>query len=308
MVNGNSAFVKNGTYTNTTASTNVTGGCLSLAVIATICGYSSTRTLDNTGTAPVWKAGAASTTLFVNTFGLIRNVTLDGNAQTTTKCFGGGYGAILCTIQNFNSASTAVTWLIDCTVTLNSAAILVVSIVRCLSTANTALCMQISGTGSAVDSIFASNTGASTIGLYSAGPVSVTNCTFYTNGQYGFQCDATAQIDNCIFEGNVTAGANLSSAATVLRNCASFNNTKLAGTYMIDSGAIALSASPFTNAGSGDFSLNTTSGGGAACRAAGIPGTLGSSTGHADVGAIQHADPAGGGGGGGSPVQIFSAG
>jgi hypothetical protein len=58
-------------------------------------------------------------------------------------------------------------------------------------------------------------------------------------------------------------------------------------------GDVTLSAGPFTNSGSGDYSLNSTAGGGAAARAACWPGAFpgGTTTGNLDIGAVQHADP-----------------
>jgi len=60
----------------------------------------------------------------------------------------------------------------------------------------------------------------------------------------------------------------------------------------------AITAGPFTNSGSGDYSLNATAGGGVACKLAGYPGAFpgGTSTGFLDAGAVQTS----GGGGGGS--------
>lgn len=68
-------------------------------------------------------------------------------------------------------------------------------------------------------------------------------------------------------------------------------------------GFVSLSGNPFTNAGSGDFSLNNTSGAGAACRAAGVPGAFqgGTTTGYLDIGAVQHQD-----GGGGSTLNLYA--
>ncbi len=61
---------------------------------------------------------------------------------------------------------------------------------------------------------------------------------------------------------------------------------------------VTLTGSPYTNAGSGDFSLNNTAGAGAAVRAHAFPGTFSgiSTTGYLDGGPTQHADPAAGGG------------
>lgn len=64
------------------------------------------------------------------------------------------------------------------------------------------------------------------------------------------------------------------------------------GSIIEEINAITLTADPFTNAASEDFTLNNTAGGGALCRAASL--LFG---GFADVGAVQHEDAAGGGGG-----------
>ena len=59
-----------------------------------------------------------------------------------------------------------------------------------------------------------------------------------------------------------------------------------------------LTGDPFVDAANGNFQLNNTAGAGAACRAAGFPGTVPglSAVGYADIGVYQHQDPAGGGG------------
>jgi hypothetical protein len=77
-------------------------------------------------------------------------------------------------------------------------------------------------------------------------------------------------------------------------NCGTYNNTSGAtnGTFFIASGNFTGSASFFVDAPNGNFALNTTSGGGASARAAGIPGVFpgGLTTGYLDVGAAQHRD------------------
>lgn len=57
---------------------------------------------------------------------------------------------------------------------------------------------------------------------------------------------------------------------------------------------VILTGDPFTNAAGGDFTLNTTAGAGAACRAAGLPSTIAGATGtgYPDLGVFQHPDPA----------------
>jgi hypothetical protein len=105
-----------------------------------------------------------------------------------------------------------------------------------------------------------------------AGP---TNCIAYGNSQYGFSCATTAMLNN---------GNSLLSA----RNNAVGSNT--AGNYQnwaTPEGAITLSADPFVNAAGGDFSLNTTAGGGAALRELGYPSTIGLTSNYASVGAAE---------------------
>jgi len=87
--------------------------------------------------------------------------------------------------------------------------------------------------------------------------------------------------------------ANIAGAAASTSNAFGANG----GNYSSWNGSfgdVSLTANPFTSAGTGDYSLNSTAGGGAACKGAGFPGVFpgGLSTGHADIGAVQ----SGGGG------------
>src|ERR1700694_1935279 len=59
---------------------------------------------------------------------------------------------------------------------------------------------------------------------------------------------------------------------------------------------ITLTADPFTNASSGDFTLNSTAGGGAALKNVAWDLTPPAGNTYEDVGALRHQDPAGGGG------------
>jgi hypothetical protein len=71
-----------------------------------------------------------------------------------------------------------------------------------------------------------------------------------------------------------------------------FSNTSGARSqFQAGAGDVTLTGNPFTNAAGGDFSLNSTSGAGAACRGTGYPGVFpgGLTTGHVDIGAVQHA-------------------
>ncbi len=128
------------------------------------------------------------------------------------------------------------------------------------------------------------------------------NCVFSTNTGAGVLSTNGApyiQIQNCIFDRNTTYGVDLGTAAGashVVQYNNAFYNTggQVARRGNADvlpvSGDVTLSADPYTSVGT-NFALNSTTGGGAACKAAGIPGVLAWGTGYANIGAF---DPAGG--------------
>jgi hypothetical protein len=104
---------------------------------------------------------------------------------------------------------------------------------------------------------------------------------------------------NNIAEGNTGEGfwASAVEGLVSLINCAGYNNSSnYSVTNITDvQGFIAQTAgSFFTNAASGDFSLNNTAGRGALLRAAAYPGTFPRATtvSYADIGVAQHQDAA----------------
>lgn len=87
-------------------------------------------------------------------------------------------------------------------------------------------------------------------------------------------------------------------------NNANWNNTSGAYRYTTSAeyGRIDLTADPYTNAASNDFTLNNNAGGGALLRSAGFPGAMQSgNTGYLDIGAFQVASS--GSGGSYSPID-----
>jgi hypothetical protein len=94
-------------------------------------------------------------------------------------------------------------------------------------------------------------------------------------------------------------------SANLLINCAGGGNAADydAADFPADSveGFVTLTADPFTDAANGDFTLNSTAGGGAELRGAGWPSALPglSGTSHPDIGAYQ-SQVGGGSGGSGS--------
>ena len=325
LVASNRIFIKTGTYTSTSASTNISNGCLSIGVgSVSVEGYDTVRgdlnALGATGTRPTITAdGVITTFTLINhtTFnGQDKHLILNGNSRTSSRGLSVSSNAVVnvkamnCTNSGFSGAGNYVNcWATGCstqpaftggqgvyfgcvasgnTVTgFNSASNLVVY-VRCLS---------------------ANNSGASSDGFAMAGSVvSLHECTSYGNGRDGVRVTGGQPFTavNNLLEGNSGFGINSTSIFTELVNNAYYNNTSGAtslssSTRLLNIGAVTLTGSAFTNAAGGDFSLNTTAGGGAACRAAGFPGAFPgvSTTGYLDIGAAQHADTASGGFSGG---------
>jgi hypothetical protein len=123
-------------------------------------------------------------------------------------------------------------------------------------------------------------------------------------------------LANSIFWGNGGYGADFAAATGALSgrtrhnfgNAYGGNTSGSRNNLPAGIGDVTLTADPFTNAAGGDFSLNATAGGGAACREAGFPGAFpgGTTTGYLDIGAVQHQDAGGGGGSGVSGARIFT--
>jgi hypothetical protein len=155
--------------------------------------------------------------------------------------------------------------------------------------------------------IFAGSTAAFDLQL-STLDVVIDHCTFANNvnasGTLSFNTSNNfASVTNCIFYGSTGAGyaigggsAHATAAAVAAGSTNAFgNNTTNRGSpWTATPGDVTLTASPFTNASAGDYSLNSTAGGGALCKGAGFPGVFpgGTSTGHADIGAVQTAGAA----------------
>lgn len=104
-------------------------------------------------------------------------------------------------------------------------------------------------------------------------------------------------LHNNICTSNTGVGIEVNGSGTYVnvRDNAYYNNSGGGFSGGTDVGGVTLSGLPYTNVAS-DFSLNATAGAGAACRAAGLPGTIGVAsvvgTGYRDIGPLQHQDPA----------------
>jgi hypothetical protein len=315
IVTGNTVYIKSGTYSVTSASNNVAAGCFAPNVNQIwVEGYNATR--GDLGTAPVLQAsGISSFILFAMVSGAdwrVVNLTADGASLTSSRGFNTNRGVLyLVTAKNCTNAAFQHQFnhciLIRCAATGCSSqpAFQVTFAVACEAYDNTVTGFtQTSAPNTYIHCISRGNTGGSSDGFNVPGQSTLTNCTSYGNGRHGFNCsDSEPVFINCIAEANGSYGFNSGQILTQMVNCATYNNTSgatnLTGVKPSNLGAVAGSGSFFTNAAGGDLSLNTTTGAGAALRAAGIPGTFpsGTTVGYLDIGAAQHADPASSGGG-----------
>lgn len=329
LVAGHYIWIKAGTYTITSASTNISGGCFSSSTAVFMEGYSSTR--GDMGTKPLLQADGVITTFTIiaqaaSGLQYIKNIKVDGNNRTSSRGFLLRGHAMYCEAINCtNSAFADTVGTVESTV-INSLATGCstqpvysgVNCIGCVAHTNT-----ITGfTNNSIDCQFHrciayGNSGASSDGFIVAaatGKALFSNCVAYDNGRNGFTLGGQrGQICiNCIAQDNAGTGfihsLNLSLG---LFNCAAYSNTtadfNIGTAYSsFNTGSITGSGSFFTNAASGDFSLNNTGGAGAAVRAAGIYGVFpgGLTTGYLDIGAAQHQDT-GGGGGGGEHSAVF---
>jgi hypothetical protein len=134
------------------------------------------------------------------------------------------------------------------------------TIIRCLSYANGGLGYNEGGVnnycncvayGNTSDGFLITTGGSGTIAFHE-------NNISYGNGGYGWNCQAAslmAYLLNCAGGGNTSGN---------------YTNLTDTGTIVNVEGFVTLTANPFNNPGSGDFSLNSTAGGGAACKGAGF--------------------------------------
>lgn len=104
---------------------------------------------------------------------------------------------------------------------------------------------------------------------------------------------------NSIIYGNTGTGLNFGFAQGPVNLAMDYNGVGGNGTNRANVIAgpndVTLTGAPFTNASTGDYSLNNTAGAGAALRATGFPGVFpgGSTTGYKDIGPTQHQDAGG---------------
>lgn len=309
---GHRIHIKSGTYTLTSADANVAGGYVNLAAnmsgkTCLIAGYETTR-LDM-GARPEINCGSVAPPAVFSLDGAfnndhkVLNVDIDGNGQNTigidgdeigydyashchvTNC-DGSYGVYrvtatvvrvdACSGDGFNSCKASKCWAVGNGVDgYDSCA----TCIDCIASRNSAF-----GFGKAYYPMWC-------------------NCTAEDNGTDGFDVERGGVLVNCAASRNDVLGYDVA-ADTLLIGCASYNNTsgRINASYLADVNPINITdGDPFTTVGAVDplddeYAPNATALRGALLRgtAYGVAGQ----TDNRDIGAVQHADPAGGGGGG----------
>ena len=326
-VANNGCYIESGTtYSITSATANISGGCVSWPASTGgnegyIIGYQTTR--GDNGTKPLLQATSISTftIIAVSTKTRVQNISVDGASSISSKGIASVSNfqniAYLCKSANCTAGGIVTQIANSCEATGCSTTVAIGSpyALMCWSHDNTIGGFAASATFSAANYYFfclsTNNSGASSDGFNSGGnPAIMINCSAWSNGRNGFTIQPgnagnyIAQLSNCLATANSGYGfGSLASggAGAYLINCAGYSNTSgnvQSTDISVNTGFQTLTGDPFVATGSNNFALNNNSGAGAQCRAAGTPGVLpgGLTTGYLDIGAAQHQD---------SPAQLF---
>lgn len=312
---GNDVWIKAGTYSISSASTNIAGGCVldstggaSYANCSKWEGYNASR--GDKGTKPLLQAtGSISTFTMLSLTGnylYIDNIAVDGASYTSARGFNLANAAqtvircqaLNCTNNGFYNFN------INAKIYYSEASGCSAKPAFKVDGSPVAFCSAHDNSG--VDGFEVSGNTAH---------FTVSHCVSYGNGGRGFRF-TRHHVVHCVAYGNTGAGFSWSaqhgiasnciayanggwgyefptgeSEVALLMNCAGGRNTSGDSQYCIEEGFESLSDTgvdgPFENPTAGDFRLIRT-GAGAQCRAAGI-GPVGQ-TSYPDIGAVQHGD------------------
>lgn len=309
---GGYVWVKSGSYTMSSSSVNVANGKISIISSETLAGYNSLR--GDNGTAPVFTAsGISGLDMIAAGAANARVINIEVNGASLANIVGFNLTSNSSMCAYFCKASNCVTGFNDgrvyscvadtCTTGFNTNTVVSHSRAYCVAkSCTTGFLATISGCNYVFCITISCTKGYNNpSGAYGR----FINCIAY-GGTDGFViANSEADFIKCIAANNSTRGFDFSTGTGVMFSCAAYSNTTANVRYNESSKAgtlnfnfITCTADPFTNAASGDFSLNTTAGGGAALRGISVsfPSII-STTSYNDVGAAQHQDTGGGGGG-----------
>lgn len=304
---GNGINVKSGSYTISSASTNVAGGCLLMtagtgdATPTWISGYGTTP--GDYGTPPVFTASGISTFVVIagngNNFYYAENLTVDGASLTSSKGFSlpNSGMAYLCKASNCKNGGISAIVAMLCEIT-GCATVIPLVVSRAVG------CWAHDNTITGIDAVSAdwcastNNTGGSSRGFTTNRNYALTNCVSVGNGGSGFYSPTLfpSVFTNCYAEGNLAYGFDVQGTWNILKNCGGYNNTSgnVSGTTAKQVSFVIVTATAFA-AGANNFALNNNNPGGAQLRATGFPGAFpgGAMTGYGDIGVAQHQDSGG---------------
>jgi hypothetical protein len=317
LVAGNTLWLKTGTYT-------LTVPLFPGQIQWNLYGYSSTH--GDNGTATLTTA-TDSTPLIHTPAGQpfnIANIAFTNTATTKSDGMtGGGSGADQMTVTNcsftglvngINAYGTTLLAVHNTAITGGSGNAIATSgalIVSDSFISGNGVGLSISSSPNAfvINTVIVNGTGNG-IFMNGAGVFTLLNSTVANNASHGISVNGSLvglfRFQSNVVYGNGGKGINgtgLTYSSLFLSNNAWGSNAS--GNYgtgiPAGAGDKTLTADPFTNSAGGDYSLNSTAGGGALCKGAGFPGVFpgGTTTGHLDIGAVQST----GSGGGSTPVN-----
>lgn len=296
-VASNSIWCKTGSYTISSASTNVAGGCINITVGSLrFEGYATVR--GDKGTRPTFTASGISTFSIIgatNSDAYIDNFILDCGSLTSSQGIVVRRHIVVrvwcknATNNGFANNTPGILRYCEASGCSSQPAFASSGVHdQCAAHDNTAT--GFSG-GIYTNCLSWNNSGASSDGFSITGSASHGyNCIAYNNGRDGFRVSSNTLFINSIAEANAGSGFNITtSLQPAFSACAVYNNGTNISTSGPRDGITTLTASAFVAPSNGNFALNAAAGGGALLRAAGIPGVTpdGLSTGYIDVGAIQ---------------------
>lgn len=322
MVTQNKAFVKKGAAAyQSNASITFTGIGETPGTFTILEGYDATRGDKGRPTLQLITNTGLNALAFPGNGWNIRNFIVDCNSLGTSRGIyaTGSYSvAYNCKVSNFTTIGISISGdggaAYDCEVTAGAAGAVGITanrVTRCYVHDNA--CTGLNNCPHVVRCLIVNNTGASSDGITMSiyGGLIVGN-TIHGNGRDGIR-HASYNINYLIFGNILTSNvgyglrgnsmctdpchdgnAYWNNTAGAKNGCTSTTGAYAAAPYTI-AFDITLTGDPYTNSAGGNFTLNNTAGAGAACRAAGIPGSLGGQTGYPDLGVYQHQEVVAGG-------------
>ena len=317
-VGSNTMYIKKGTF-SLSSTQNVSGGRVNVnpsgattSAPNRIYGYNTNRTATNTDVGPTLQPSAGSMTCIYCGSGsvIVYNVLFAANGQSNctalqfdnNPCVAEACqvtGAFSFAFNNSFSTGSYINCYVNGAATGFSLRQNSSSCRGCVATGCTSSGFSDNGISGAryVRCIAANNSG---YGFFSAqAPSEYDQCTSDNNSGangHGFSGTDQSKYFNCLSTNNAKFGFTTNQSGTNqlcrIYNCAGFNNSSgnVDTTFGVNESFVTLSAGPYNNAGGGDYSLNSTSGGGTACKGTGfIQSYPGISTNSSfNIGAVQN--------------------